>query len=114
MGFWLSFTVSAPTKCVESRQRLLRSPQRSGRYIPKCDQGGSYERVQCHSASGYCWCVGRNGMEWPGTRQRGGRPACEDTCKIRGFQNDTQLCLVRLLRIAPIGMNIVYEEKGNK
>ena len=46
-----------------------------GRYIPQCKADGSFEEVQCHGSTGYCWCVDTRGWEIKGTKVRG-RPSC--------------------------------------
>uniref|UniRef100_A0A7N6F6Z0 Nidogen 1a n=1 Tax=Anabas testudineus TaxID=64144 RepID=A0A7N6F6Z0_ANATE len=49
-----------------------------GQYIPTCDQYGAYEPMQCHSSSGYCWCVDQNGQEIPGSQAGpSSRPMCD-------------------------------------
>uniref|UniRef100_A0A8C9SVV1 Nidogen-1 n=1 Tax=Scleropages formosus TaxID=113540 RepID=A0A8C9SVV1_SCLFO len=48
-----------------------------GQFIPTCDALGNYEPTQCHSSTGHCWCVDRNGQEIPGTRAGPGtQPMC--------------------------------------
>ena len=46
-----------------------------GRYIPQCKKDGSFEEVQCHPSTGYCWCVDTAGWELEGTKIRG-TPSC--------------------------------------
>ena len=46
-----------------------------GRYVPQCKKDGSFEEVQCHYSTGYCWCVDTQGWEIKGTKVRG-RPSC--------------------------------------
>ncbi|XP_022787386.1 uncharacterized protein LOC111327458 [Stylophora pistillata] len=50
-----------------------------GRYIPQCKADGSFEEVQCHPSTGYCWCVNTQGWEIKGTKVRG-RPTCGKVC----------------------------------
>nr|XP_058947870.1 thyroglobulin-like isoform X2 [Pocillopora verrucosa] len=50
-----------------------------GRYIPQCKADGSFEEVQCHPSTGYCWCVNTQGWEIKGTKVRG-RPTCSKVC----------------------------------
>ncbi|KAJ7417357.1 hypothetical protein WISP_64938 [Willisornis vidua] len=46
-------------------------------YLPQCEgEDGSFSPVQCSLDQESCWCVFSNGEEAPGTRVRGGRPAC--------------------------------------
>ncbi|EDO40371.1 predicted protein, partial [Nematostella vectensis] len=47
-----------------------------GAYVPRCADDGSYETVQCHDGTRYCWCVDEDGKERPGTRQTG-QPNCD-------------------------------------
>ncbi|CAG2114345.1 unnamed protein product [Medioppia subpectinata] len=47
-----------------------------GAYSPQCDSHGFYKPMQCHSSSGICWCVDKNGVEFTNTRRRGS-PDCK-------------------------------------
>ncbi|NXK87325.1 THYG protein, partial [Formicarius rufipectus] len=60
---------------------MLKSKVASGEaakgYVPQCGgEGGGFSAVQCSRDQESCWCVFGNGEEAPGTRVRGGRPAC--------------------------------------
>ncbi|KAM4710680.1 nidogen-2 isoform 2-T2 [Anableps anableps] len=46
----------------------------AGAYVPQCDENGQYRQLQCHSSTGYCWCVDSRGAERPGTRTPPGTP----------------------------------------
>ncbi|XP_047211324.1 nidogen-2 isoform X2 [Girardinichthys multiradiatus] len=46
----------------------------TGAYVPQCDEKGQYRPLQCHSSTGYCWCVDSRGAERPGTRTLPGTP----------------------------------------
>ena len=48
-----------------------------GVYVPQCDRTGSFNQVQCHQSTGYCWCVDKEGKEMPRTRTRG-KPTCDN------------------------------------
>ncbi|XP_070578826.1 papilin-like isoform X2 [Ptychodera flava] len=77
---------SQGSDCEQKRQQYLdESHGLTGRYIPKCKPDGSYEVMQCHKSSGYCWCVDENGIEIDNTRKPPGttRPNCE------GHKEDT-------------------------
>ncbi|XP_077765416.1 nidogen-2 isoform X1 [Canis aureus] len=37
-------------------------------HIPQCDDQGHFLPLQCHSSTGFCWCVDPDGHEVPGTR----------------------------------------------
>uniref|UniRef100_A0A8B9IWH3 Nidogen 1 n=1 Tax=Amazona collaria TaxID=241587 RepID=A0A8B9IWH3_9PSIT len=75
------------TKCQHEREVALGSggtffPREMGvrHIIPQCDEHGNYLPTQCHSSSGYCWCVDRDGNEIDGTRSGPGvRPPCLST-----------------------------------
>ncbi|KAL8185858.1 UNVERIFIED_CONTAM: Nidogen-1, partial [Gekko kuhli] len=60
------------TKCQQEQEQVLifgpRGPRPAGQFIPQCDVYGNYLPTQCHSSSGYCWCVDREGNEIDGTR----------------------------------------------
>ncbi|NWS65893.1 NID2 protein, partial [Crotophaga sulcirostris] len=49
-----------------------------GGHVPQCDEEGRYRPLQCHSSTGYCWCVDASGQEIAGTRTAPGStpPRC--------------------------------------
>ncbi|NXI40667.1 NID2 protein, partial [Galbula dea] len=51
-----------------------------GGHVPQCDEEGRYRPLQCHSSTGYCWCVDTSGQEIAGTRTAPGStpPRCEN------------------------------------
>ncbi|XP_047116363.1 SPARC-related modular calcium-binding protein 2 isoform X3 [Schistocerca piceifrons] len=53
---------------------LSRAPQTPAPFVPRCEPDGTYARVQCHDATGYCWCVTPAGRLLPGTTQPKERP----------------------------------------
>uniref|UniRef100_A0A5S6QUU6 Papilin n=1 Tax=Trichuris muris TaxID=70415 RepID=A0A5S6QUU6_TRIMR len=73
------------TKCQE-RRMLAQQARRPGSgkvdiqsaVIYQCTSDGAFEQVQCHQASGVCWCVNEDGYEIANTRTQGGnvRPDC--------------------------------------
>uniref|UniRef100_A0A8C0XLL7 Nidogen-1 n=1 Tax=Castor canadensis TaxID=51338 RepID=A0A8C0XLL7_CASCN len=76
------------TRCQQEREHILGSvgvadgqqPRLLGLFVPQCDEHGHYTPLQCHSSTGYCWCVDRDGRELEGTRTRPGmRPPCLST-----------------------------------
>ncbi|XP_025964741.1 nidogen-1 isoform X2 [Dromaius novaehollandiae] len=75
------------TKCQHEQERALGSggtffprEMRVGQFIPQCDEHGNYLPTQCHSSTGYCWCVDRDGNEIDGTRSGPGvQPPCLST-----------------------------------
>ena len=75
---FLLITETKLTLCQRKRKDLSQAVLPFGHYIPTCSKYNSFESVQCHPSTGYCWCVDQNGNEWQGTRQRG-RPLCDHT-----------------------------------
>ena len=37
--------------------QITRNTSLIGAYVPQCNSDGSFSSVQCHSSTGYCWCV---------------------------------------------------------
>ncbi|CAH1262907.1 SMOC1 [Branchiostoma lanceolatum] len=56
-------------------QELDRRPM-VGIFIPECNEDGSYAEVQCHTSTGYCWCVTREGKPVPNSSVRYQKPTC--------------------------------------
>ncbi|XP_019624556.1 PREDICTED: SPARC-related modular calcium-binding protein 1-like isoform X4 [Branchiostoma belcheri] len=56
-------------------QELDRRPM-VGIFIPECNEDGSYAEVQCHTSTGYCWCVTREGKPVPNSSVRYQTPTC--------------------------------------
>ncbi|XP_056330026.1 SPARC-related modular calcium-binding protein 2-like [Danio aesculapii] len=59
--------------CQNERISLLKAAVQASeeRFIPECTADGSYRVVQCHSGTGYCWCVRPDsGRPIPGTADR--------------------------------------------
>ncbi|KAM6428705.1 SPARC-related modular calcium-binding protein 1-like isoform 2-T3 [Liasis olivaceus] len=70
-----------PPSCEQERQEAIqeaRQHQQEGTFIPECEGDGTYKEVQCHQATGYCWCVRVDtGRPMPGTSTRNFPPDCE-------------------------------------
>uniref|UniRef100_A0A3B3XBY3 Thyroglobulin type-1 domain-containing protein n=1 Tax=Poecilia mexicana TaxID=48701 RepID=A0A3B3XBY3_9TELE len=60
------------TPCEHHKEKVQASSSReypvAGAYVPQCDADGQYIPLQCHSSTGYCWCVNEDGQERAGTR----------------------------------------------
>jgi len=39
------------------QQLVANTESMPGAYVPQCTDDGKYERKQCHSSTGYCWCA---------------------------------------------------------
>ncbi|KAJ6663747.1 hypothetical protein lerEdw1_009826 [Lerista edwardsae] len=63
-----------PPSCEQERHDAIeeaRQHQQEGTFIPECEGDGTYKAVQCHQATGYCWCVRVDtGRPVPGTSTR--------------------------------------------
>ncbi|XP_076014727.1 SPARC-related modular calcium-binding protein 1-like [Genypterus blacodes] len=73
----------SPLTCERERLSLLsqmRLAWPEERFIPECTADGRYSPVQCHVATGYCWCVRvDSGRPLPGTSARNRIPECTGT-----------------------------------
>ncbi|KAI3363049.1 hypothetical protein L3Q82_011712, partial [Scortum barcoo] len=114
----LFFTERTKTQCEIHRDSLLgvtdyglRGPRPPiGHYSPTCDENGAYESMQCHSRTGYCWCVDRNGQEIPGTRSGpGSRPMCIDHIGVPPLIGPTPRPDVHPL---PPGTHLLFAQSG--
>ncbi|XP_056138889.1 SPARC-related modular calcium-binding protein 1-like [Lampris incognitus] len=81
----------SPQTC-ERERASLPSPSRSARqeerFVPECTADGRYSPVQCHVATGYCWCVRVDtGRPLPGTSARNRLPECSGAEEV---QTDTR------------------------
>lgn len=74
------FFAAGKTKCQEERTRAEGPPGSlpiDGTFVPSCDSKGGYQRKQCHTSTGECWCVDKFGNEEAGTRIRGNKLWCD-------------------------------------
>jgi len=72
---------SSRSRCSEARSRAVeldRADPEGHIFIPVCQRSGIlYEAAQCHTATGYCWCVDENtGNPIPGFSTRNVTPDC--------------------------------------
>ncbi|RUS78438.1 hypothetical protein EGW08_013812, partial [Elysia chlorotica] len=44
--------------------------------VPTCKPDGTFNEIQCHARTGYCWCVTEDGKHMPGSSVKGRRPNC--------------------------------------
>ncbi|XP_059505262.1 SPARC-related modular calcium-binding protein 1 isoform X3 [Stegostoma tigrinum] len=70
---------SGPTKCRTERaqqaQEQAKKPQEPV-FIPECNEDGSFAQVQCHTFTGYCWCVTSDGKPVSGSSVKNQTPVC--------------------------------------
>ncbi|TKS87144.1 SPARC-related modular calcium-binding protein 1 [Collichthys lucidus] len=68
------------SKCRVERTQALeqaRRPQES-MFIPDCNEDGTFAQVQCHTLTGYCWCVTSDGKPVSGSSVQNRTPVCSD------------------------------------
>ncbi|XP_069774207.1 SPARC-related modular calcium-binding protein 1 isoform X2 [Narcine bancroftii] len=70
---------AGPTKCRTERaqqaQEQAKKPQEPV-FIPECNEDGSFAQVQCHTFTGYCWCVTPDGKPVSGSSVKNQTPLC--------------------------------------
>ncbi|XP_065822781.1 SPARC-related modular calcium-binding protein 1 isoform X10 [Labrus bergylta] len=66
------------SKCRVERNQALeqaRRPQES-MFVPECNEDGTFAQVQCHTLTGYCWCVTGDGKPVSGSSVHNRTPVC--------------------------------------
>ncbi|XP_034051094.1 SPARC-related modular calcium-binding protein 1 isoform X2 [Thalassophryne amazonica] len=74
----LKVTDAGQSKCRVERTQALeqaRSPQES-MFVPQCNEDGTFAQVQCHTLTGYCWCVTTDGKPVSGSSVHNRTPVC--------------------------------------
>ncbi|XP_036398011.1 SPARC-related modular calcium-binding protein 1 isoform X2 [Megalops cyprinoides] len=66
------------SKCRVERSQALEQAKRPQEsiFIPECNDDGSYTQVQCHTLTGYCWCVTSDGKPVSGSSVHNRTPIC--------------------------------------
>ncbi|XP_015413837.1 PREDICTED: SPARC-related modular calcium-binding protein 2 [Myotis davidii] len=66
------------SRCVAERKYTQEQARKEFQqvFIPECSEDGTYSQVQCHSYTGYCWCVTPNGRPISGTAVAHKTPRC--------------------------------------
>ncbi|XP_074044171.1 SPARC-related modular calcium-binding protein 2 isoform X1 [Macrotis lagotis] len=66
------------SRCVAERKYTQEQARKEFQqvFIPECNDDGTYSQVQCHSYTGYCWCVTPNGRPISGTAVAHKTPRC--------------------------------------
>uniref|UniRef100_A0A3Q3AZZ1 SPARC related modular calcium binding 1 n=1 Tax=Kryptolebias marmoratus TaxID=37003 RepID=A0A3Q3AZZ1_KRYMA len=72
------------SKCRTERSDALEQSRRPHEsiFIPECNSDGTYAQVQCHTLTGYCWCVNNDGKPVSGSSVRNRTPVCSGTLEI--------------------------------
>ncbi|XP_078007620.1 SPARC-related modular calcium-binding protein 1 isoform X2 [Phascolarctos cinereus] len=66
------------SKCRQERAQALeqaKKPQEAV-FVPECNEDGSFTQVQCHTYTGYCWCVTTDGKPISGSSVQNKTPVC--------------------------------------
>ncbi|XP_069042499.1 SPARC-related modular calcium-binding protein 1-like [Lepisosteus oculatus] len=78
--------------CERERIQVLDQARVLGRddlFVPECRSDGRFSPVQCHRATGYCWCVrAETGRPLPGTSTRNRLPDCSAAESARSGLSD--------------------------
>lgn len=72
------------TTCQRRYEESFKFPS-LGRFVPRCEKDGGFQKMQCLPSTSHCWCVNSYGVELLGTRQTRGRPNCTMSGKERRF-----------------------------
>ncbi|XP_043929964.1 SPARC-related modular calcium-binding protein 1 isoform X3 [Protopterus annectens] len=69
---------ASQTKCRMERALALEQAKRPQEaiFIPDCNEDGSFAQVQCHTYTGYCWCVTSDGKPISGSSVQNKTPVC--------------------------------------
>uniref|UniRef100_A0A3B3WB75 SPARC related modular calcium binding 1 n=1 Tax=Poecilia mexicana TaxID=48701 RepID=A0A3B3WB75_9TELE len=73
------------SKCHVERNQALeqaRRPQEST-FVPECNEDGTFAQVQCHTLTGYCWCVTADGKPVSGSSVHNRKPVCSGSVTDR-------------------------------
>ncbi|KTF74095.1 hypothetical protein cypCar_00028358, partial [Cyprinus carpio] len=73
-------TEAGQTKCRTERIQALEQAKRPQEsiFIPECNDDGTFAQVQCHTLTGYCWCVTTDGKPVSGSSVQNKTPVCSD------------------------------------
>ncbi|KAK3787470.1 hypothetical protein RRG08_025735 [Elysia crispata] len=64
-------------KCLVERQKSSKARRKDNQIlVPSCKSDGTFNEIQCHARTGYCWCVTEDGKHIPGSSVKGRRPNC--------------------------------------
>ncbi|XP_030915767.1 SPARC-related modular calcium-binding protein 2-like [Geospiza fortis] len=74
------------SRCVAERKYTQEQARKEFQqvFIPECNDDGTYSQVQCHSYTGYCWCVTPNGRPISGTAVAHKTPRCPGKSCLSG------------------------------
>ncbi|XP_060735101.1 SPARC-related modular calcium-binding protein 1 isoform X7 [Tachysurus vachellii] len=77
-GKELEIKDSGQTKCFVERSQALEQAKfpPESIFIPECNEDGTFAQVQCHTLTGYCWCVTTDGKPISGSSVQNKTPVC--------------------------------------
>ncbi|XP_028294505.1 SPARC-related modular calcium-binding protein 1 isoform X2 [Gouania willdenowi] len=84
-GRRLDLKDSGQMKCRAERNLALDQPRRphESMFIPECNEDGTFAQVQCHTMTGYCWCVTSDGKPVSGSSVHNRTPVCSGSVTDR-------------------------------
>lgn len=65
-------------------------------FIPKCDENGAFNPVQCNGFINECWCVDAHGRYIEGTVSKEGEPQCPKS-EFACFTSRYRGCVIIIL-----------------
>ncbi|XP_026876365.2 SPARC-related modular calcium-binding protein 1 isoform X5 [Electrophorus electricus] len=74
----LELKEAGQSKCRVERSQALEQAKRPQEaiFIPECNEDGTFAQVQCHTLTGYCWCVTTDGKPVSGSSVHNKTPVC--------------------------------------
>ncbi|KAJ7988794.1 hypothetical protein DPEC_G00312900 [Dallia pectoralis] len=77
-GTDLELKDAGQSKCRMERSQALEQAKRPQEsiFIPECNEDGTFAQVQCHTLTGYCWCVTTDGKPVSGSSVHNRTPVC--------------------------------------
>ncbi|XP_058254641.1 SPARC-related modular calcium-binding protein 1 isoform X5 [Hemibagrus wyckioides] len=77
-GKELEIKDSGQSKCFVERSQALEQAKfpPESIFIPECNEDGTFAQVQCHTLTGYCWCVTTDGKPISGSSVQNKTPVC--------------------------------------
>ncbi|MCI4382407.1 hypothetical protein PGIGA_G00014510 [Pangasianodon gigas] len=77
-GKELEIKDSGQSKCLMERSQALEHAKtlQESIFIPECKEDGTFAQVQCHTLTGYCWCVTTDGKPISGSSVQNKTPVC--------------------------------------
>uniref|UniRef100_A0A3P8VNF7 SPARC related modular calcium binding 1 n=1 Tax=Cynoglossus semilaevis TaxID=244447 RepID=A0A3P8VNF7_CYNSE len=73
------------SKCRAERNQALEQAKRphESMFVPECNEDGTFAQVQCHTLTGYCWCVTSDGKPVSGSSVQNRTPVCSGTQRAK-------------------------------